>query len=230
VNSRTGLFVVIAALFGAGAFAVIRPAHPDAPPASAVVADPSPSTSPALPALPGFNEPMGDVLPPNHPPIGGTAAPGSGAPAATEDAAITWTVPAEWVVAANPSTMRLATYHVKSATPGADDADLSVVRAGGTADANIDRWVGQFDDAGQDTRTTQVVRGLKVTIVEVAGTFTGGSMMPGAPSTPRKGWALLGAIVETPGSPYFFKLTGDAKTVHAARGAFASLIKSIKPS
>jgi hypothetical protein len=38
------------------------------------------------------------------------------------------------------------------------------------------------------------------------------------------GWALLGAVVATPGMPHFFKLTGPAKSVKAARAEFDQLV------
>jgi hypothetical protein len=135
-------------------------------------------------------------------------------------------VPDAWKTVPNTSSMRIATYRVPRAQGDTDDADVSVTRAGGGTEANIRRWVGQFDEAGQDKRTEKTVRGLKITTVEVSGTFIGGGMMGGA-SGPKKGWALLGAIVETPGSPYFFKLTGPAASVRAARPAFDALLTSV---
>jgi hypothetical protein len=54
-------------------------------------------------------------------------------------------------------------------------------------------------------------------------------MGPGAASTPRPRWSLLAAIVETAGSPYFFKLLGPAATVRAARPAFDGLVSSCTP-
>ncbi len=130
----------------------------------------------------------------------------------------------------NASAMRIGTYRVNPGSHAASPAEVSVIRAGGTTEANIQRWLGQFDDAGQETRTTKTVRGFKITVVEVSGTFLGGSMTPDAKSVAHPGWALLGAIVETPGSPYFFKLTGDAATVRAARASFDALLDSITPS
>ena len=64
-------------------------------------------------------------------------------------------------------------------------------------------------------------------MVEIDGTYA--SSMS-ADTTPRPGWALLGAIVKTGGHPYFFKITGPAATVHGARAAFTTLIESIRPS
>jgi len=175
----------------------------------------------------GTLEPRGGALPPDHPPIGGMNA--QRVPMGADDApTIRWTTPAAWRAAPNPSPMRLATYRVP-APGGAPDAEMSVARAGGTTEANIQRWLGQFDDAGPDERTEKTVRGLHVTTVEVTGTYLGAGMGPGADSTPRPRWSLLAAIVETPGSPYFFKLVGPTATVHAARPAFDGLVGSCTP-
>jgi hypothetical protein len=126
--------------------------------------------------------------------------------------------------------MRLATYRVPVAS-GGEPAELTVARAGGTTDANIERWQGQFEGADKPKRTETSVRNLKVTIVELTGTYHAARMMPGAPpSEPRAGWALVAAIIETPGSPYFFKLVGPASGVKAARTQFDALIASIAPS
>ena len=90
--------------------------------------------------------------------------------------------------------------------------DVTGEPAGGSAAANADRWVGQFDEAGQKTakRSERTSGAFKTTIVEVEGTFAAGSMM--GPSTPKTGYALYGAIVETSGSSHFFKLTGPSAT------------------
>ena len=126
--------------------------------------------------------------------------------------------------------MRLATYRIPRAAGDTEDTDLSVVRAGGTPEANIERWVGQFDNAGKDVRTVKLVHGLKVTIVEVKGAFLGGGMTADNTPSSHPGWALLGAIVEARDMPYFFKMTGPAKSVAAARPAFDALIASATPA
>jgi hypothetical protein len=116
--------------------------------------------------------------------------------------------------------MRLATYRI------GPDAEMAVSQAGGSIDANVDRWINQFGpDAKKNAKvTTKKVSGLDVTIVEVEGTF-GGGMGPG--SGAKDGWALLGAIVATPGMPHFFKLTGPAKTVKDARPELDELVASL---
>lgn len=162
-------------------------------------------------------------MPPNHPP----SSSGVRLPSANDAPSLAWKVPGEWTTAPNTSSMRLATYHVPAAKGEADETDVSVVRAGGTTDANIDRWIRQFDEAGKDERTVKTVGTFKITIVEVSGSYLGGGMMPSPDAPARKGWSLLGAVVETSGSPYFFKMTGPTASVKAARGAFMALLDSV---
>jgi hypothetical protein len=177
-----------------------------------------PATLPALDAVPT------QMLPPNHPPIGSSGGAFDGlAPASDDVPAITWKVPPGWVAAANPNAMRLATYHPSP------EVDVSVARAGGTTDANIQRWVGQFDDAGADLHTERTVHGLSVKMVEVSGTYTGAGMMTGAAAEPHRNWTLVGVVVETPGAHYFFKMVGPVDRVHAARASFDAMVASVAP-
>jgi hypothetical protein len=211
-------------LLGAGGFAVLRaediPRSALEPPSRSLgtrAADPNTGAGPS-------------ELPAGHPPVGaGISARGTAPPRANEAPSITWRTPATWSALANPTAMRLATYRVPRAAGDSEDAEVSVTRAGGTTDANIERWLNQFDDRGKDTRAKKNVRGLEVTVVEVSGTYLGSGMMNG-PSTPHPGWALLGAVVEAPGTPYFVKVTGPAATVRSSRAAFDALLDSLTPS
>lgn len=197
--------VLIVAIVAASAFAIYRrlpPAPVESPPAGAASAS---------------------RLPPNHPPIPS----GNRLPMANDAPTLAWKVPAEWTTVPNTSSMRLATYHVPAAKGDADETEVTVVRAGGTTNANIDRWIHQFDEAGKDERTEKTVGGFKITIVEVSGRYLGGAIMPSADSEPHEGWSLLGAVVETSTSPYFFKMTGPTATVKTARDAFIKLLDGV---
>lgn len=198
------------AVLAAGAFALGRQTSPEPP---RII-----ETRPETPA-----EPMEDMEPTADTP---PASPhgSQGLAADDEPAAIEWTVPAGWHTMPNASSMRLATYSVPRAAGDPADGDVSVTRAGGDTASNIERWTGQFEGAPAPTPKTHTVHGFEVTIVEIEGTYTN-AMAPGA--KPQPGWALLAAIVKTPGMPYFFKLTGPAATVHAARAAFTAMIDGI---
>lgn len=218
--STTSL-ALAAAVVGAASFAFF---HDDRATAARI-------TVPA-PQAQGPETPLDDEgdppLPANHPPMGGEAQGAASAGVAPSDAtaALTWKAPASWPSQPNPSSFRIATHKVPHAKGDTEDAELSVVRAGGDVDANIQRWVEQFEGATSPKRQEKTVHGVKVTVVEVEGTYQGGM---GAAPTPHAGWALLAAIVATPDEPYFFKVTGPTATVRAARPTFDALLESIEP-
>lgn len=163
----------------------------------------------------------------------------SSAAALADDAAgVAWSVPQGWKTAPARQ-MRVATYNVPATKGDPDLGECGVFYfgpgQGGSVDANVQRWVGQFeqpDGKPSDAvakKSTDKVAGMNVTRVEVTGTFTGmgGPMSPVPVKHPA--FKLLGAIVEAPQGPVFFKLTGPVKTVDAARGAFEKLIKGVHP-
>jgi hypothetical protein len=124
--------------------------------------------------------------------------------------------------------MRKATYKIPKVEDDAEDAELSVSQAGGGVDANIKRWSSQFDGSPEMKVSHRDVGSLSVTVVEGHGTFNGGGMPGGPAAAPKRGWALLAAIVESAEPPYFFKLTGPDKTVKAARADFDAFVASFK--
>jgi hypothetical protein len=149
--------------------------------------------------------------------------------AAQKPADVAYDAPASWEKAENPSPMRKATYKIKRADGDPEDAELSVSQAGGTVEANIARWTGQFEKSKGDAtkRSDKQIGELKVSLVEIHGTFAGGGMPGAAPAAPKPGWAMLGAIVET-STPTFFKLTGPEKTVVAARADFEKMLDTLR--
>jgi hypothetical protein len=138
--------------------------------------------------------------------------------------------PAGWQKVPSSSPMRKATYRVPA--KDGEDAEMAVFYfkgEGGSTEANIQRWIGQFPDAkpSEVKRSQRTVGTTTQTIVEVTGTYASG--MPGGSATPKSGYRLIGAVVETPVGPYFFKLTGPKKTVDAARDSFFGMLDSVKP-
>ena len=127
--------------------------------------------------------------------------------------------------------MRVATYAVPAAK-GSEAGECAVFffgsGQGGGVEDNVARWGKQFEGTPVPKRTTADVAGMHVTRAEVAGTYLapGGPMMQ---STGKKtGYRLLGAIIEAPGGNVFFKLTGPAATVAAARADFDLLVSSLR--
>ena len=155
----------------------------------------------------------------------------------TSAAALNFAAPAGWKTVATSSSMRVAQFVLPRAAGDAADADLVVYYfggSGGTVEANIERWLGQMRQpdgkpssavAKRDTRT---VNGLKVTLVDVSGTYIA-EMTPGSPQRHNSpNFRLRAAVIETPNGPYFIKLTGPSRTIAAADKAFEQFLGSVK--
>ncbi len=142
-------------------------------------------------------------------------------------AGVRWTVPASWKVLPERP-MRVATYGL----PGGGGGECGVyyfgAGQGGGAEANIERWIGQFESDAASKRSTRDVGGVKVSLVEVTGTYLAPSGPMMQSSAAKTGYQLLGAVVEGPQGSVFFKLTGPQKDVKAARADFDAMVGSLK--
>jgi len=143
--------------------------------------------------------------------------------------AVKWIMPARWK-AGPPKQMRAATYLIPAASGDSEDAECAVfMNIGGGVQANIDRWVGQFEKTDRPPiQKQETINGMLVTTVDVSGTFKGGGQMMGQSSGPKTSYRLLGAIAEAPEGEVFFKFTGPANTVTAAQNDFQAMLKSLK--
>jgi hypothetical protein len=74
----------------------------------------------------------------------------------------------------------------------------------------------------------RTVNGLKVTLVDVDGTYVA-ETAPGAGARHNKPhFRLRAGVVETPKGPYFIKLTGPEKTVTRWNRAYDQFVGSMK--
>jgi len=147
--------------------------------------------------------------------------------AADSGAGLQWTAPSNWK-SQGERPMRLATYSVPEG--GECGVYYFGQGQGGGVDANIDRWVGQFQQPeGKPKVEKRNIHGLKITTVDVSGSYTGmgGPRAPEGP--PKQGYRLLGAVVEGPQGSLFFKFIGPAKTVAQNQPAFDKLLSSLGP-
>ena len=156
---------------------------------------------------------------------------------AESGAGLRWTPPAAWKFEPQRP-MRLATYTVPHVSGDADHGECGVyyfgVGQGGSVEANLERWIGQFLQAdGKASRSAakvekRAMHGLPVTTVDVSGAYTGmGGPMAQPAGAPKQGYRLLGAIVEGPQGSVFFKFTGPAKTVAQNQSAFDKMLASL---
>ena len=149
----------------------------------------------------------------------------------------------KWVVSGNwkpqgARPMRLATYQIPPAAGDQESAECGVYYfgpgQGGSAAANVDRWIGQFQQTnGKPSKEVakvehRTINGLKVTTIDVSGSYTGMGGPAAPEGSPKQRYRLLGAIVESPQGSVFFKFTGPAKTVAENQSIFEKMLSTLK--
>lgn len=175
-------------------------------------AAPSPSDAPVGPI-----SSRGEVVP------GGGGDPG-------QAAGLDFDMPAGWQSEQPSSSMRMA----QASIPGpGGPGQLTVFYfgpgGGGGVEANVQRWVGQMevDPGTQPAQETFDANGYRVTVIDVKGTLLPSTMGTG-PEAPQPDSRLIGAVVEGPGGPWFFKATGPEATLAAERDAFLTMLRSVR--
>lgn len=129
---------------------------------------------------------------------------------------------------------QIIAYEFSSPTAEGDEQPgrFTVMSAGGSVEANLERWYGQFTqpDGGSTKDASKVeeltVAGQKVVLADLSGTFDD-KPGPMAPGVKRPNYRMLGAIVATPDGNYFLKFYGPRNTVTKQRDAFVSMIKNL---
>ncbi len=154
----------------------------------------------------------------------------------SEASGLRFAVPAEWTRVPAPSDMRAAQFRVPRADGDPEDGELVLFffgpGQGGSAQQNVERWTGQLTQPGgkpsKDAAvvTIRTVNGLKQTSVDVSGTYKP-APMGGAGGAVKPDWRLLAAVIEGPGGPWFWRLTGPKATVAAAQPQFDALLGSL---
>jgi hypothetical protein len=146
-------------------------------------------------------------------------------------------VPAGWVEEQRTSSMRVAQYRLPKAEGDTEDASLVLYYfgpgQGGSTAANIDRWIGQMkQEDGSAAKGAKdehlVANGLKVTTVDVSGTYVAETAPGSGTFNNKPAYRLRAAVVETPNGSYFVKLVGPEKTVTQWNDSFLTYIKSFE--
>jgi len=152
--------------------------------------------------------------------------------------ALKFDVPKGWVSKTPSSSMRVAEFTLAKAPGDAEDATVTVYffgGQGGSVQANLDRWIGQMSQPDgkpskdvAKTSTVQTATGLKVSVVDVSGTYIA-EVTPGSTERLNKpGFRQIAAVVETPDGPYFVKATGPAGSVAKWKESVDAFLRSLR--
>jgi hypothetical protein len=145
--------------------------------------------------------------------------------------------PAAWV-AKKPKTSIVETEFEVPAAEG-DDAPgrVTVMGAGGSIEANIERWKAQFSqpEGVEEKDAAKVekkkIAGQQVHLVDISGDYVDRGPFQ-AQGVERENYRMLAAIVETSQNGkrtgnYFIKFVGPAKTVAENAKGFQQMIESL---
>jgi len=143
---------------------------------------------------------------------------------------IAFKVPTGWVQTEPRTSMRLFQFEAPSPKAG-ERAVMAVFYfgqdQGGSIDANIERWKGQFtrgqEDAAPVIEKTKT-NNIDVTTVYLEGTYDGGMGFSGT----KPDYAALGGIAEGREGPVFFKMTGPKSAIQDVRNDFDALVRSFR--
>jgi len=137
----------------------------------------------------------------------------------------TFKLPAPWTQAQNTGMMTKAILNY----PAEGDKPLEAKfydfgGPSGGVEANVQRWISQFDGKPEVKKEELTFGETKVTLVTATGTYLDG--MPGGAKTPKPDSTLLGAIIAGPDSNVFIKMAGPKAAVAKAQADFKTLVSS----
>jgi len=151
----------------------------------------------------------------------------------TVGTALSMTPPSEWESVPPKSNMVQSEFKAPR-DQKEDTARITVMSASGGIDANIDRWIGQFDGVKKEEAKIEKmdVEGATVHMVDITGTFKdsmgGGPFAPG-PMKKREDYRMIGAIIETKNDGLLFiKMTGPKTTVESLAEGFKKSLTNIQ--
>ena len=142
----------------------------------------------------------------------------------TKVAGISFEAPASWKSSPPSSNMRKAQF---SATDSSGKiAEIVFFHFGlnsGGVQANVDRWMKQFEDPQDQSIENVKIGEAKVTYAQAHGTFLSGR--PFGPKTPNPGYALVAAIIEGKEGAVFIKMTGPKSAVDAHAAGLKKMVE-----
>jgi hypothetical protein len=155
------------------------------------------------------------------------------------DGKILMTAPESW--ARKPPKVRFIDHEfaIPASKQDKEDGRVTIMGAGGTVDANLDRWIGQFKQPdGSETKNLtpeadrkKTISGLEVHWVDLMGTYRDmpRPFDPAAGSVERENYRMLAAIIMSPKlGNYFIKFYGPRQTVTDHAEAFHKMIEGLE--
>ena len=150
---------------------------------------------------------------------------------ALADGKLELTTPKNWIRKEPRASIIEHEFEIPAAKGDSSGGRMTVMSAGGSVDANIDRWKGQFKDGDKAKNPSHVMKkqiaGAEVHLVDLSGTFKD-QRGPFAPAVERANYRMLAAIIAKDGGNYFIKFYGPEQTVSENAEPFRRMIDGLK--
>ena len=152
------------------------------------------------------------------------------------DGGFSLSAPEGWKRVQPKSSIVETEFAIPSDGEGLQPGRMTVMGAGGSVQANVDRWYGQFSQPdGSATKDKAATKSLKlagctVTLVDITGTYKDAPAGPfaGGKAVDRPDYRMMAAIVETPDrGNYFLKFYGPGKTVAGHADGFRAMVEGL---
>ncbi len=145
-----------------------------------------------------------------------------------EMAAIRLTAPDTWI-RQQPRNQFVTTEFSLPRTEGdANDGRLTISVAGGSIDANLERWRGQFEgDLTREVAEDLEIAGVTVKLLDCSGTYND-QPGPFAPGVPREEYRMMGAVIPVGSQLHFVKAYGPEKTMAQYEPSFRAFLQSLE--
>ncbi|HTN74697.1 MAG TPA: hypothetical protein VL096_05600 [Pirellulaceae bacterium] len=153
-----------------------------------------------------------------------------------DEGKLTLQAPKEWTKKKPTTNIVQYEFAIPKAEGDEIDGRVTVMGAGGSVEANIERWVGQFQTEGgkplgkEQTKVEKTkIDGLEVHLVDLSGTYKDQTRPFGGQTTIRENYRMLGAIIiGGEQGNYFVKAYGPKKTMDAHAKEFTTMLESLK--
>jgi hypothetical protein len=154
------------------------------------------------------------------------------------EGALNFKAPGEWTKVQPRVNFIEAEFSIPKIDGDPKNGRLTIMGAGGSIQANIDRWYTQFTqpDGGATSEVAKVsettVNEMTVHMVDITGTYmdtTGGPFNPNAKKVERENYRMVAAIIETADNGnYFVKMYGPQDTMEKNLEGFQNMVKGLE--
>lgn len=140
-------------------------------------------------------------------------------------------VPAGWKEVPTTSQLRFKQFTVPKVGDDKLDGELIIfffgTGSGGGVSANLTRWKGMFENA-KDKVDEFKVGEVKVTYLDIGGTYLYKPMPMAPKAEPRPSHRMLAVVFESPKGPYYIRFVGPEKTITENKKGFDEWLKNFK--